>query len=254
MTETNAAYIGQRVAVYDQKRHRQTEWQRENAIVRQWCSTVPTGSRVLDIPCGTGRLFPFFFARGLRVVGADLSEEMMAMIPDALRTSPLLEGLERCDAADLPYPDGHFDYVVCLRLFHLGGLPKEVQDRILVELMRVAAKGMVLHVCLEGSLVSRAMDWTWRVWREGPAAALRVAAKKLRRRALAGRASRLDVPPAAGAKRRPTSVVWNREELGRAFAAGGFQVVQEYGAISPFSSKKILVTTRTSGLPSAAAA
>ncbi|HEX9082202.1 MAG TPA: class I SAM-dependent methyltransferase, partial [Holophagaceae bacterium] len=34
---------------------------------------LPPGSRVLDLPCGWGRLQPFLAARGLRTVGGDLS-------------------------------------------------------------------------------------------------------------------------------------------------------------------------------------
>src|SRR6185312_3940007 len=40
-------------------------------------SVVPRGSQVLDFPCGTGRLAEILLENGYRVVGADISQEML---------------------------------------------------------------------------------------------------------------------------------------------------------------------------------
>lgn len=67
---------------------------------------LPTASRVLDVGCGAGRVLRELASRGHRVVGADVSAEMLA------RAAGLDAGLVRCDAAALPFADASFDAVV----------------------------------------------------------------------------------------------------------------------------------------------
>ncbi len=97
----------------------------------------------LDCPCGTGRILPLLSAEQLRVVGSDLSLEMMRQIrrkaPDG---SPALRGLVRCDAEGLPFRDGKFDVVLSIRfLFHL---PTDVRRRIVREMARVSREWLIL--------------------------------------------------------------------------------------------------------------
>jgi demethylmenaquinone methyltransferase/2-methoxy-6-polyprenyl-1,4-benzoquinol methylase len=67
---------------------------------------LPTGSRVLDIACGTGDLCRDLQAAGHQPIGGDLSFGMLA---NARTTAPLLQG----DALRLPFADGVLDGVTC---------------------------------------------------------------------------------------------------------------------------------------------
>lgn len=67
---------------------------------------LPKGSVVLDLACGTGELAKAAGTAGLRVVGSDLSEGMLAA-----RKGPAAAAL--ADAARLPFSSGVFDGVVC---------------------------------------------------------------------------------------------------------------------------------------------
>jgi len=55
-------YRGQAAVAYDEKRtgnrRNQRRWNAELACVDEIMNSIPEGSRVLDIPCGTGRFFP----------------------------------------------------------------------------------------------------------------------------------------------------------------------------------------------------
>lgn len=97
----------------------------------------------LDLPCGTGRILPLLFAQQIRVVGADLSHEMMQIARrKSLDGSAALRGLVRCEAESLPFPDGGFDVVFSIRfLFHL---PTEVRRRAVREMARVSRRWVIL--------------------------------------------------------------------------------------------------------------
>lgn len=91
-------------------------------------------ARVLDAPCGTGRLHAVLAAHG-RVCGLDAS---LSMLCEAPSSAPRVLGLvER-----LPFADASFDAVVSVRLLHhLHGEPE--LDAVLRELVRVSRELIV---------------------------------------------------------------------------------------------------------------
>ncbi|SHG25190.1 SAM-dependent methyltransferase [Streptoalloteichus hindustanus] len=71
------------------------------------------GSRVLDVPCGSGRHSMALAARGYRVSGVDISAEAVDHARRAAAEAGLTVDLTVADMRDLPR-DGEFDAVVCL--------------------------------------------------------------------------------------------------------------------------------------------
>jgi demethylmenaquinone methyltransferase/2-methoxy-6-polyprenyl-1,4-benzoquinol methylase len=92
--------------------------------------SLPAGSTVLDLACGTGDLCRELTAGGLRPIGVDLSFGMLA----AARTdAPLVHG----DALHLPAPDASVDGVTCgFALRNFESLPP-----FFAELARVTRPG-----------------------------------------------------------------------------------------------------------------
>lgn len=108
--------------------------------------------RILDAPCGTGRLAPALAEFGA-VTGLDVSRSMLAAGPD---TSARICG----DVRHLPFADGAFDAVVCCRLLHHL---REEHDaaRVLSELVRVSRGLVVVSFWDAGSLPAlRRRLWT----------------------------------------------------------------------------------------------
>lgn len=68
--------------------------------------------RILDVGCGSGRLFPLYQAKGARVLGIDLSAEALAL---AAERYPDVE-LRRLSVEALDDPVGSFDLAVCNRV------------------------------------------------------------------------------------------------------------------------------------------
>ncbi len=72
---------------------------------------VSPKARVLDLACGTGSMSYELASRGYQMVGADLSEEMLAVAEGKLRKFAV--PLFKADMRRLP-PLGDFDAVICL--------------------------------------------------------------------------------------------------------------------------------------------
>lgn len=115
----------------------------ELRLIDRAFASIPKAHRVLDIPCGGGRVMLHLASRGYRVAGADISEGMLkvarAQASRAGRDCPI----ELQDVEHLTYPDRHFDTIVCFRLFHHFPTP-EIRRRAVSELCRVAASNVVL--------------------------------------------------------------------------------------------------------------
>ena len=107
----------------------------------------PHGS-VLDLPCGTGRLFPVLSRAVPLVLGADLALEMMQAGRAAreARAVPLFQA----DALRLPLADASVDALVSLRfLFHFER-PERVA--MLREFARVAGRAVIVQTRLATSV------------------------------------------------------------------------------------------------------
>lgn len=104
------------------------------------------GGTVLDIPCGTGRLFPVLIDAGLSVTGGDISEQMLEV---ARRRFAGQSGVsfQKVDAENMTFPDNTFDYVTSYRL--MCHLPPEVRTRVLNEMIRVCKKTLVINYHVE---------------------------------------------------------------------------------------------------------
>lgn len=225
-------YTGDIAENYEVIRARQRAWAREHRLIDRWCRSLPAGTSVLDVPCGTGRLLPIFGRRGIRMLGADVSADMLRQIPPDRLQMPTLRGLTVCDAQALPFGDQTFDYVVSLRLFHLG-IDLDLQKRMLREFLRTARRGVMLHLVMtDRGLVERAADFTWRAVRHGHELPGKLAVRLKRGRVKRG-------PGGPRPARR-----WRHNELQQAVGDAGFVVSRMYGAGTPFSAKKLCVIER----------
>ncbi len=116
-----------RVASNYPSAYRRHHWRdkREMQCIINALDSTPRGSRILDLPCGTGRLTRLLVDRGFRVTGADVSESMLSLARISNATCrPSVSGAfahvdyKHLDIMQTGYPDGYFDAVICNRLFH----------------------------------------------------------------------------------------------------------------------------------------
>jgi len=101
------------------RRHR-----RELATILRTFRYIPDGARVLDLPCGTGRVTRLLLEHGLHVTAADASEPMVRLAQQNHRqfqseTSSAPDvTFEVRDVMRTGYADDRFDAVFCNRLLH----------------------------------------------------------------------------------------------------------------------------------------
>jgi ubiquinone/menaquinone biosynthesis C-methylase UbiE len=118
---------------------------RELAVVRKALARAGAQGRLLDCPCGAGRLTPTLLRFAGHVTCVDLSEAMVAEARDVLAAEAAAGRVDfRVAPADaLPFGDGAFDTAVCHRLLHHMATPGE-RAGVLAELARVASRRVVL--------------------------------------------------------------------------------------------------------------
>jgi ubiquinone/menaquinone biosynthesis C-methylase UbiE len=107
---------------------------------------VQKGMKLLDAGCGSGRNIQYLLQAGVKVYGADASEEAIANVRAmASELAPTLspKNFVVADLADLPFEDAAFEVVLCSAVLHFAR--DEAHFRGMVqELWRVLQPGGML--------------------------------------------------------------------------------------------------------------
>lgn len=146
LKNTEHSYTGEVVANYDRDRQSEEHWLLENDFVRDFLMAEPSG-RLLDLPVGTGRFFPFY-PSGINISAADISGDMLA---EARRVAEQLgrsnvDFSEQDITARTSFDDDSFEFITCFRLFHL--LSDDQREAALTELRRILKGRLLLQVYL----------------------------------------------------------------------------------------------------------
>src|SRR5438552_3071461 len=105
------------VEYYDQTRAAPPERHREliDTLIRE--TGVQRDDRVLEIGIGTGRIALSVAEHVKRIVGIDLSQEMMGVLRRKQAASNALIDLAQANAVYLPFPDNTFDLTYAVHVY-----------------------------------------------------------------------------------------------------------------------------------------
>jgi ubiquinone/menaquinone biosynthesis C-methylase UbiE len=137
---------------------------REKACILKCLESIPSGSRVLDLPCGTGRMTRILVSRGYDVTGADVSEAMLSRARDNFREyrkrlgakAPNVQ-FEIRDVLATGYNNDQFQGISCIRLFHHFD-DSETRRRALRELRRICS-GSIVVTFLNSFALDKYSSW-----------------------------------------------------------------------------------------------
>jgi ubiquinone/menaquinone biosynthesis C-methylase UbiE len=148
MTSANASTYRARTQ-YDEKQSLKYQQRKpgkdraEMRLIDRAFALIPKTHRVLDVPCGGGRVTIHLAQCGYSMTTADLSDSMIEIAREHVAKEGLTCPVEKQDLERLTLPDKAFDSVVCFRLFH--HFPSaEIRGRCVCELCRVARQFVVL--------------------------------------------------------------------------------------------------------------
>ncbi len=135
---------------YDRKRFsslsgRVFQWAESRALERV-LRMLPRGTWILDAPCGTGRLMPLFLEHGFRVIGADISAEMIAVARRRMARWNGRVQFSRMDFLQIPLSDGCVAATFSIRF--LPHLPPTERLQMLCEFCRVSRRWVVISLSL----------------------------------------------------------------------------------------------------------
>lgn len=128
-------------ADYRNKLHRKWSDKRERALLAGYFAEIGHVDRILDLPCGHGRLSDLLKSHCRQLVEADWSFTMVSLN----RADHGLDARNyfRASALEIPLPDRAVDVVVSFRLSHHLET-QDLRERHLRELFRVAGNAVVV--------------------------------------------------------------------------------------------------------------
>lgn len=157
MIQSNVTYRGR--VKYTEKVARRYQSRKEGKhlaemrLIDRAFALIPKSHRVLDAPCGGGRVSLHVAAKGYAMSLADLSEPMLAIARENVAKGGLNCSVEQQDIEALTYGDKAFDTIVSFRLFHHFPTPG-IRRRAVRELCRVAGQFVVISYFSTKSVTS----------------------------------------------------------------------------------------------------
>jgi ubiquinone/menaquinone biosynthesis C-methylase UbiE len=111
-------YTGDAALEYDGTRTGSAKWRGEQHAVCKLLERLPPGSRLLDIPVGSGRFVPFYQEHGIVATGMDRSPDMLAQARLKVVSGKMPVDLRDGDIFAIDAPSESFDCALSIRLLN----------------------------------------------------------------------------------------------------------------------------------------
>lgn len=142
---TRERYTGETARTYDQTRHTKQLWIDEIRTLDEFLKNTYVslgGGTILDIPLGTGRFLDLYKKYPVKIIGIDVSEDMMKQ---AKAKDPSIDA-RIGDILDIDLKDKSVEVSVCIRLLNL--IDEDEMIQALCELSRVTKYEIIISMRL----------------------------------------------------------------------------------------------------------
>ncbi|MBI4357997.1 MAG: methyltransferase domain-containing protein [Candidatus Omnitrophica bacterium] len=115
-------------------------------FLKRWMNVKGT-EKILDVACGTGTLEQLLVKDYPKqnISGVDISEKMLAVAGHKLGASPNVT-FSKAAASRVPFPEAHFDLVVCANSFHFFDDPARSLNEM-KRVLKTAGRIIILDWC-----------------------------------------------------------------------------------------------------------
>jgi len=139
------AYKGNSILTYDSDRFSSIKgkifnYLEKRSVIKLVNKYFDKGSYILDIPVGTGRIAEELLRKGYKVMGVDISKEMIELSKNKLNIFGKAFSYKIEDAENISFEDNYFEGVTSVRFF--GHLPYIIKKKVLKKMLRVSKKGV----------------------------------------------------------------------------------------------------------------
>ena len=140
--QQNIRYYNEEASIYDESRYETESGRRldqfQKRVLLQYLNDVPTEAKILEYGCGTGRFLPTVREKGHRLVGVDVSSNMLLLAEKRLHMKMITDiDLKLIDGKTIPFADNSFDAIYSILVVNL------VPDfnKLFIEISRVLKPG-----------------------------------------------------------------------------------------------------------------
>lgn len=114
-------YTREVAAQYEALRQNDRYWTWENEIVDHCLRTFQVGDQIADCPVGTGRFMDIYARHGLRLLGIDISADMLEEARTKVEAAGMAGRVEliKADASSMGLDQPLTKALICFRLVHL---------------------------------------------------------------------------------------------------------------------------------------
>lgn len=137
-------YFGKAAETYDEVRNANPVTLEDDLAISKFLDMISDGDRLLDIPCGTGRVLQLIANRDILYFGVDISNDMI----EIAKTKSLNQNrasFQLGDARRLDFDDMSFEYLICIKFLKWLSNDDEVAS-VLKELNRVTSKFAFINI------------------------------------------------------------------------------------------------------------
>lgn len=123
----------------------------DKIAIKKGLSQIDTDGKILDLPCGTGRIMHHLYHAGYKnITGADISDQMINVAKNKMQGSNI--SFIKTEAEHTEFPDDTFAAITSIRF--MGHIPRNTRVEILREFNRVCDGPIIIEYSIRNPIAS----------------------------------------------------------------------------------------------------